>query len=176
MSTRIDQSANSDGNVLRFAALAADHGWSRATFERFRQERDIDVSEALNRWPAYERSLAWSFNQIADEAMLASWQGKQPSLRELMSARFDQNLPYKRAVAALARSDALHPFDTLLRTAQTARRMRALCTPHRAGRFARWSLVFLYSAVVLVWLADATLEQRRTRAAVRAAAFILGAP
>jgi len=174
VSARIEQSAYCETEVLRFAALAAEFGWSRATFERFCSDEGVAPPEAARRWPGGERSLAWSFNETADEAMLSSWRGVHPTLVQILRARFEQNEPHKRAVAALALSDALHPFNTLQRTSQTAMRMLELCALRRSGWFACWSLVFAYSLVVLVWLADKTPDRRRTDTAVRALSFVLG--
>lgn len=105
--------------------------------------------------------------------MIKAAAGGSPTLAQLLMRRFAENRPLKASVGRLALSDLIHPFDTLIRTETTARAMLRCCG-RRDVWHARWRLVFVYSAAVLVWLSDATRGQVRTRNAVHAGLTLAG--
>lgn len=159
--------------ALTFAAEAGERGWSRSAFDAFCSRNQIAPEEQKRYWPKGLRSVARSLNEAADEEMLRTWaEAGKGSMIDIVLRRFADNLRLKPSVAQLAKSDFLHPFDTLLRTSQTAERM-LLCrggyrSSGRVRRFMeRWSLVLAYSACVLVWIGDRTESQRHTDRATR---------
>jgi hypothetical protein len=132
-------------------------------------------------WPRGIRSVAWQFNAQADALMIARAGALgEPTLSGLILRRFADNETLKGAVGSLARSDAMHPLDTLARTAQTASAMWqclgfSSVKPRRPGWLRLWGLTIMYSACVLVWLADGSRSQRAVRSAVHLGVRILGA-
>lgn len=168
-------------DVLAFADLAASHGWSAATLQIFCDRNHISAEEQRRRWPRGVRSLAHEFNANADARTLAACDPlSPPPLSAVLLRRFRDNEPHKRAVLSLARSDLLHPLDTLRRTAQSAgvfwRCQDAPLPRSRGGRDLKSALlVLLYSAAVLVWLCDRPSDYGRLRKAIRFIASVLGA-
>lgn len=159
--------------AMAFATEASEQGWSRSAFEAFCAKRQITPQQQRQLWPRGLRSVARNLNEAADEQMCLAWANvARASLVDIVLRRFADNQSLKPSVARLAKSDLLHPFDTLTRTSQTAERM-LLCrggyrnrTP--VGRFVeRWSLVVLYSVCVLVWIGDHTDGQLHTDRATR---------
>ncbi|WP_109126481.1 hypothetical protein [Dyella sp. C11] len=124
--------------------------------------------------------MAWQFNAHADAMMIACANALgAPALSGLILRRFADNEPLKGAVRSLARSDAMHPFDTLERTAQTARAMwqcLGLCgaEQRRPSRLRIWGMTIMYSVCVLVWLADGTRSQKAVRSSVHLGVRLLG--
>ena len=152
---------------IAFARIAARCGWRAEVLSRFGARRGLSDEVRRQLWPKGVRSVAWELNALADAATRAAFRGN-PAARTsaIIVARFDQNRPLKRAVRRLARSDLFHPVDTLKRTAVTAELMwecRAGRTPLTSWRRAR--LVAAYCLVVLLWLADPSLEARLTKRA-----------
>lgn len=167
--------------VLAFAQDAGHNGWHTTAFRRFCFTRGISAEEMHARWPAGVRSLGWDLNHYADNVMCARFDKTGPApLSKIILDRFADHAPIKQAVRRLALSDALHPVDTLVRTARTAKAMwRLQDRPMPRSVLARqlkiWSLVVLYSACVLVWLADGSISQRPLRKAIHLSVKILGA-
>lgn len=167
--------------VLAFAQEAGNNGWNTAAFRRFCFARGISAEEMHARWPAGVRSLGWDLNHYADNVMSARFDKTGPApLSKIILDRFDDNAPIKQAVRHLAQSDAFHPVDTLARTARTAKAMwrfqdRPMPRSVFGQRVKTWSLVVLYSACVLVWLADGSISQQPLRRAIRLSVKILGA-
>jgi len=167
--------------VLAFARQAGHDGWNTTAFRRFCFARGLSAEEMHARWPMGARSLGWDLNHYADNVMSARFDKMGPApLSEIILNRFDDHASIKQAVRRLARSDAFHPMDTLTRTAQTARAMwrfqdRPMPRSILGRQFKTWSLVVLYSACVLVWLADSTISQQPLRRAIRLSVKILGA-
>ncbi|WP_281849548.1 hypothetical protein [Dyella sp. GSA-30] len=167
--------------VLAFAQEAGHDGWNTTALRRFCFARGLSAEEMHARWPAGARSLGWDLNHYADNVMSVRFDTRGPApLSEIILNRFNDQTPIKRAVRRLAQSDALHPVDTLTRTAQTARAMwrfqdRPMPRSILGRQFKTWSLVVLYSACVLVWLADGSISQQLLRRAIRLSVKILGA-
>lgn len=166
--------------ALAFAAEAGERGWSRSTFEAFCVGHHITFEQQQYIWPNGIRSVARSLNEGADQQMLRAWaNAERASMVDIILRRFADNQPLKSSVAQLAKSDFLHPFDTLTRTARTAERMLLCRGGYRrsgpVGQFIeRWTLVLAYSACVLVWIGDHTEDQRRTDRATRRFLAIAG--
>lgn len=167
--------------VSEFAHMAATHGWKPSTLRTFCAANNISPTDMHARWPQGIRSVARQFNAQADLVMIARANALGTmTLSRLILERFADNEPLKRAVGSLARSDALHPFDTMARTAQTARAMwRCLSLsktpPGGPGWLRVWGLTVMYSACVLVWLGDRSTSQVAVRWAVRLGVRALGA-
>lgn len=166
--------------ALAFASEAAEAGWSRSAFETFCARHHVGPDERRRFWPQGPRSVARCLNEAADEQMRRAWRDvSRASLADIVLRRFADNHGLKRSVANLARSDLLHPFDTLLRTSRTADQM-LLCRGGYRGRgsaarfFERWSLAILYSLCVLIWIGDRTESQTPTKRATRAMLSIPG--
>jgi hypothetical protein len=101
------------------------------------------------------------------------------TLSGLILGRFVDNEPLKGAVGRLAQSDAMHPFDTLARTARTARAMwqcLSVLNPRTDGPgwLRVWALTIMYSVFVLVWLTDCSISQKAVRTAVHFGVRLLG--
>jgi hypothetical protein len=109
------------------------------------------------------RSVAWELNAIADRKTARRFTNAGAGFEQLIMDRFEQNRGLKRSVRRLAWSDLFHPVGTLRRTGRTAKVMLA-CRGRDAGAV---RLTLVYSATVLVWLADRTPDERRTRRATR---------
>lgn len=138
-----------DAFVNAFAEFAARAGWSQHSLLIFAQTTGASgLGLPSLRW------IARRLNEIADSRMRESFCDLDAlTLERLILARFEQNASLKPAGASLARSDVLHPFDTLGRTAATADLMLELCGDNRMPKLGRrWRLVFAYSLCVLVWL------------------------
>lgn len=156
-----------------FAAEASVTGWTGDSLSTFCRSRNISPETQKVLWPRGVRSASWDLNDAADAQMLQAWEGRRPSLCEVLLQRFSDNEPLRASVAALARCDALHPLDTLSRTAQTAARMLRI-SGGDAGWVHVWLLTLSYSVAVLVWFADHSADRGATRWASRAAAFVAG--
>jgi hypothetical protein len=167
--------------VREFAQLAGTRGWKFATLTSFCAANDISPLEMRGLWPKGIRSVAWQLNERADSAMLdRSGVLGTATLSELILTRFADNESLKTSVRNLALSDALHPLDTLARTARTAGNMwRCLRRPGfesgDPGWIRVWGLTFMYSACVVVWLLDQSKSQRAVRAAIDLGVRALGA-
>ncbi|WP_395646819.1 hypothetical protein [Terricaulis sp.] len=166
-----------DRAALAHAFAASGVSWTDAAVAQFAVQQGLSVAECKTLWPRGARSVAWDLNKSADRAMQRRWRGETPGLREIVLHRFADNAALKRSIGTLARSDSMHPCNTLARTAETARRMILCAGGYRSapplGHFLeRWLLVFAYSFCVLVWLADDRADQRATR---RAVTLLIGA-
>jgi hypothetical protein len=167
--------------VIGFAMHAAKAGWNETALRTFCARHGISAACKAHLWPQGVRTLGRQFNENADKRMLARYHSTSGhSLREVLLTRFEDNLIYKPAVCRLAASDLLHPWDTLLRTRETAVLMWACQTvlPRQTSiRLAlrTWGLVLLYSLCVLIWVADGSVDQRATRRAVKLTSALLGA-
>lgn len=148
-----------------FAAFATD-GWTEATLQAFCAQRDISKEQRQALWPRGVRSIAWDLNAAADQEMVQHWPQGAPLLAAIFEQRFKANENLRSSVGQLAKSDLFHPFNTLARTAQTARGMLQL----RNLRPSFWRvsrLVAAYSAAVLVWIGDQSEGRVRTARASR---------
>jgi hypothetical protein len=151
-----------------FAAFAA-NGWTHAAFEAFCDQQNLTKEQRRAWWPRGVRSVAWDLNAAADDEMRRRWPEGAPSLAAIFEERFKANENLRASVGQLARSDLFHPFNTVARTAETARHMLAL----RNVRPSSWRvsrLVLAYSATVLAWIGDRSKGRART---ARAGAFFL---
>jgi ubiquinone biosynthesis protein COQ9 len=174
-------SASDQHLVIAFAELAARTGWKASSLRLFCESHAISKADALAMWPHGIRSIAWRLNEYADSKTLANFEAFGPlPLSEVMLKRFAENEWLRSSVGALARSDAMHPINTLARTASTAKIMWR-CQNNAApdsffGKRVRvCALVVLYSACVLVWLGDKSLSKSGLTRAVRWSALMLGA-
>lgn len=143
-----------------FAAFAAS-GWKEAALQAFCDQQGISREQQRAWWPKGVRSIAWDLNAAADEEMERNWPEGAPSLAAIFEQRFKANETLRASVGQLAKSDFLHPVNTLARTAATARHMLAL----RNLRPSFWRvsrLVAAYSATVLVWVGDRSEARART--------------
>lgn len=156
-----------------FATAASATGWTGEALSAFCRGRGISIEQEELLWPRGVRSVSWDLNEAADAQMLSVWEGGRPSLRDVLFRRFSDNEPLRSAVGALARSDFLHPLDTLGRTARTAERMLRI-SGGGASKIRIGLLTLSYSGAVLVWLADRSPSRGATRWASRAAAFLAG--
>jgi hypothetical protein len=149
---------------ILFARMAAEAGWRRDLLRQLCADRGISAAEMRRRWPRGARSVAWELNGLADAAMLDRFEReKADRTSTILLARFHQNRSLKRSVARLAFSDLFHPFDTLRRTAVTARAMwRCRDAPVQVPGH-RLMLIFAYSVCVLIWLVDRSPDEERTR-------------
>jgi hypothetical protein len=143
-----------------FAAFAAG-GWTQAALRAFCEQHDVSEQQRHAWWPQGVRSVAWDLNAAADEEMRHHWRQGAPSLAAIFRQRFIANEGLRQSVGQLAKSDLFHPFNTMARTAETARHMLAL----RNMQPTFWCLsrlVLAYSATVLVWIGDRTEGRTRT--------------
>ena len=172
---------DSSALTIEYAHAAAEIGWSNASVREFLDQRGLSDAEQRALWPRGVRSAARALNALADAEMMRRWaQTPDVRLADMIDARFADNRALKRSVGRLAVSDLVHPIDTLTRTAVTVEQMIALRGGYRArGAFGRWlerrALVLAYSASVLVWLADETPDERKTRAATARLLALIGA-
>ncbi|MCX7358735.1 MAG: hypothetical protein NT015_11445 [Alphaproteobacteria bacterium] len=155
-----------------FAAFAA-KGWTEATLRAFCNQQSISDEQRRAWWPNGVRSVAWDLNAAADEEMERRWPEGAPSLVAIFEQRFKSNESLRASVGQLARSDLFHPFNTISRTAETARRMLALCK-FRPNFWRVSRLVIAYSATVLVWIGDRSEGGARTKRAGGAFLVFLG--
>jgi hypothetical protein len=167
-----DQRVDVTALSVDYAIAAAEVGWSNETLRAFLDARGISALMQKSLWPDGARSAGRALNAYADAAMVRRHaSGPSASLVEIMTQRFADNRSFKRSVRRLAQLDLVHPGDTLSRTARTAEQMIACRGGYRTqgglGHWLElWLLVLGYSACVLVWLADRTPDDRRTRAVV----------
>jgi hypothetical protein len=166
--------------IIEFAHIAETHGWKPSTLRSFCTANGISPADMRALWPRGIRSVARQLNAQADAVMIARARVLGSStLSGLILGRFADNGPLKGAVGSLARSDAMHPIDTLARTAQTARAMwqcLGICNPQPGGPgwLRVWALTIMYSMFVLVWLTDRSRSQRAVWSAVHFGVRVLG--
>ncbi|WP_426269381.1 hypothetical protein ACN9MB_14540 [Dyella kyungheensis] len=166
--------------IIEFAHIAATHGWKRSTLRSFCTANGISLAGMRAQWPMGIRSVARQLNAQADAVMVARARVLgSPTLSGLILGRFADNEPLKGAVGRLAQSDAMHPFDTLARTARTARAMwqcLSVRNPRTGGPgwLRVWALTIMYSVFVLVWLTDRSISQKAVRTAVHFGVRLLG--
>lgn len=155
-----------------FAAFAT-NGWTEGALQTVCDQQNISSEQKRTWWPKGVRSVAWDLNAAADEEMVRHWHDGAPSLSAIFEQRFAANETLRASVGQLAKSDFFHPFNTLARTAETARLMLAL----RNLRPSFWrvsGLVPAYSAAVLVWIGDRTEGRVRTARASRRFLALVG--
>lgn len=155
-----------------FAAFAA-NGWTKAALRAFCAQHAISERQQHAWWPGGIRSIAWDLNAAADEEMERHWPQGAPTFAAIFAQRFKANESLRASVGYLAKSDLFHPFNTMARTAKTARRMQAIrglqAKAWRTGR-----LVAAYSAAVLVWIDDSSEAGTRTARASTAFLALVG--
>jgi hypothetical protein len=145
-----------------FAAFAM-NGWTQPALRAFCTEHGISEDQSRIWWPRGLRSVAWDLNAAADEEMMMHWPDGASSLAAVFEQRFKSNGSLRRSVGHLAKSDLFHPFNTIARTAETARCMLTL----RDLRPTAWNVsrvVVAYSAAVLIWVGDRGDGSRTARA------------
>jgi hypothetical protein len=144
--------------VINFAEYAGINGWNNHALTKFCRLVGISDGDRNQRWPKGVRTLGWELNSIADRKTLERFQNRSSaSMVEIVLSRFEENAALKSSVKALAVSDIKNPWDTLLRTAQTADLMWRCCNkPRWPGRMGRrldtWLVVIVYSFCVIIWL------------------------
>lgn len=151
--------------AICFARAAAREGWRRSLLLRLCERRGISGAERDLRWPRGVRSVARELNAEADRRTVAYFRERRAEqMAEIILARFEDNRRLKPSVRRLAWSDLRHPIDTLHRTAQTSRAMwRCHVSGASAGTAKHYRLTLAYSLCVLVWLADRSDGDERTR-------------
>lgn len=155
-----------------FTAFAT-HGWTEAALQAFCAQQNISGEQQRDWWPSGVRSVAWDLNAAADEEMMRRWSEGAPSLIAVFDERFRANEALRTSVGHLAKSDLFHPFNTVARTAETARCMLAL-RDLRASSWRVSRLVLAYSATVLVWVSDRSAGRTRTKRAGRLFLALVG--
>jgi hypothetical protein len=141
-------------------------GWTERALHAFCARHEISAQERKRLWPRGVRSIAWDLNTAADAEMAAAWPDGAPSLQAIIERRFAANEALRGAVRQLARSDLFDPFNTLARTAQTARLMLRLRGMALNGWRVR-RLVVVYSVAVLVWIGDRSDDRIHTHSTIR---------
>jgi hypothetical protein len=175
-----DAAAGRPDLVLAFARYAAKAGWSDASLRDFCEQAGVSPQAQHALWPQGARGAGRALNDLADARMLAHYGDRAAgSMAEIIMLRFEQNAEFKTAVGRLARADCWRPFDTLGRTAVTARLMwRCHGHPHPVTAFGegldRWLLVLVYCACVTAWLADRSPDLSLTRRTVRVCLALIG--
>lgn len=160
--------------AVAFAEGPGRTGWTVTALSAFSVAHGLSPNRQQVMWPRGVRSVGHDLNAWADAEMVAEFEreGARP-LSEVIATRFAAHYRLKPAVGQLARSDAFHPLDTLRRTHATALAMWRCAGEPPNGR--SWPLVLLYSACVLVWLADPEPLSPRLRRVVNASTRLLGA-